>query len=189
MPRSLAIVTTLAFALGLVACGGGGGGGGGGSSGVGSVQVGQPDCPTHPGSGQTQMSQGEYDDSGDVWCLTNDARAQNNLPPLTFMDPASQVAYDHSIYQQGEGDISHTGEGGTNPGQRLTNGGVQWSTWAENVAVGQSSPTSVVNAWLNSSGHYANIMRASVTHIGVGTRYGGGGPYAGPWWTQKFYAP
>ena len=191
MSRSLTIVTTLVFGLVLAACGGAGGGGGGSGSGSGavSVQVGQPTCTTHPGAGGTQMTQAEYDDSGDVWCLTNDARAQNGLPPLVWDDAAAQVAYDHSIYQQSIGNITHDGPSGETPGDRLTAGGVSYGAWAENVAVGQSTPTSVVNAWLGSSGHYANIMWTAITHIGVGTRYGSGGGFGGPWWTQNFFSP
>lgn len=181
------LVCSLFLALGLSACGGGGGAAG--STGAGAVSVGQPDCDTLPANETTGMSASEFQAAAEVWCLTNDARAQNNLPPLVWGDAAAQAGYLHSVFQRGQGDISHTGSGSSDPGDRLAAEGVQYSTWAENVAVGQPTPTSVVNAWLGSSGHFRNIMSGSVTHVGVGCEQGSGGPYAGPWWTQVFYAP
>ena len=50
----------------------------------------------------------------------------------------------------------------------------------ENIAKGYATPQAVVNGWMNSSGHRANILNASYTHIGVG--YVAGGNY----WTQMF---
>ena len=50
----------------------------------------------------------------------------------------------------------------------------------ENIAYGQRTPQAVVNAWMNSSGHRANILSASYTQIGVG--YVASGNY----WTQMF---
>ena len=191
MRTSITIFSSLLLVVSLSACGAGAPGGSDGSAGAGagSVSVGDAVCGEHPGNGETSMSESEYAMAADVWCLTNDARAQNDLPPLVWGDAATEVAYDHSVFQRNQGGISHEGPGGNSPGDRLTEGGVSWSSWAENVAVGQSSPTSVVNAWLGSSGHYRNIMSTSITHIGVGVEEGSGGPYNGPWWTQVFYRP
>ena len=50
----------------------------------------------------------------------------------------------------------------------------------ENIACGYGTPAAVVNGWMNSSGHRANILNASYTQIGVG--YYAGGNY----WTQMF---
>ena len=58
--------------------------------------------------------------------------------------------------------------------------GITYRAAGENIAKGQSTPQMVVNAWMNSSGHRANILNSSFTEIGVG--YVSSGNY----WTQMF---
>ncbi len=58
--------------------------------------------------------------------------------------------------------------------------GITYRTAGENIAMGQSTPQAVVNAWMNSEGHRANILNASFTQIGMG--YVADGHY----WTQQF---
>lgn len=125
----------------------------------------------------------------EVLALTNQERQQAGRPALAWHAAASQVAYDHCLYQQGQGSISHSGPGGNSPGDRLSDASISWSTAGENVAVGQPTPAAVVQAWVNSSGHYANMINGSFTHIGIGCQEGAGGIYGGPWWTQVFFAP
>lgn len=186
MQRHLGISAVLAAALLFAACGAGGAAEE--LFGVGSGDL--PDlpgsgAPPAPGSGDT-MSTAELDYAMQVHALTNQVRAQNGRPPLAFHDAAAQVAYDHSLYQQGQGGISHTGVGNSSPGDRLSAAQIAYSDWAENVAVGQSTPESVVNAWVGSPGHFANMIDGNQTHEGVGCQFGSGGPYGGPWWTQLF---
>ena len=52
----------------------------------------------------------------------------------------------------------------------------------ENIAGNYASPSAVVNAWMNSSGHRANILSESYNYIGVGYAYSGGDIY----WAQLF---
>ncbi|MER2170832.1 MAG: CAP domain-containing protein, partial [Psychrobacillus psychrodurans] len=58
--------------------------------------------------------------------------------------------------------------------------GISYTAAGENIAKGQKSAAQVMEAWMNSSGHRANILDAKFTHIGVG--YVGDGNY----WTQMF---
>ena len=58
--------------------------------------------------------------------------------------------------------------------------GLSYRTAGENIAMGYATPQAVVNGWMNSSGHRANILSASYTQIGVG--YVAQGNY----WTQLF---
>jgi uncharacterized protein YkwD len=58
--------------------------------------------------------------------------------------------------------------------------GITYRSAGENIAKGQITPKAVVDAWMNSSGHRANILNASFTEIGVG--YVSSGNY----WTQMF---
>jgi uncharacterized protein YkwD len=78
--------------------------------------------------------------------------------------------------------FDHTNPEGENPGDRLSQAGYAASTWGENIAFGYGSPEAVVDGWMQSDGHCANIMRPGFTEIGVG--------YAtGNMWTQVFGAP
>ena len=57
--------------------------------------------------------------------------------------------------------------------------------WGENIAAGQSTPAAVVNGWMSSSGHCANIMNPGYRAIGVGYAYSAASNY-GHYWTQDF---
>ena len=57
----------------------------------------------------------------------------------------------------------------------------------ENIAAGYSSPEAVVEGWMNSPGHRANILEAEFTHIGVGYEYLPGTTYK-YYWSQEFAA-
>ena len=61
--------------------------------------------------------------------------------------------------------------------------GISYRRAAENIAGGQPTPAAVVNSWMNSSGHRANIPDGSLRKIGVG--YARGGQY-GTYWVQLF---
>ena len=61
--------------------------------------------------------------------------------------------------------------------------GISYRRAAENIAGGQPTPAAVVNSWMNSSGHRANILDGNLRKIGVG--YARGGQY-GTYWVQLF---
>ena len=76
--------------------------------------------------------------------------------------------------------FSHTSPVYGTPFQMMKNFGISYKSAGENIAKGQATPQAVVNAWMNSSGHRANILNKSYTRIGVG--YVANGRY----WTQMF---
>ena len=76
--------------------------------------------------------------------------------------------------------FDHTRPDGTTCFTALDDAGIRYSTAGENIAVGYSTPEQVVNGWMNSEGHRANILNASFTTIGVG--YDSTGRY----WVQLF---
>ena len=78
--------------------------------------------------------------------------------------------------------MSHTGAGGSNPGDRITAVGYNWRTYGENVAMGYSTAAAVMRGWMNSSGHRANILNCSFAEIGIGVANGSRGMF----WTQDF---
>ena len=112
--------------------------------------------------------------------LVNDIRRQNGLSPLTQDWELSRVARYKSQDMRDKGYFSHTSPTYGSPFQMIRAFGLSYRTAGENIARGYSTPQAVVNGWMNSSGHRANILNASFTKIGVG--YVANGHY----WTQMF---
>lgn len=61
-----------------------------------------------------------------------------------------------------------------------------WRAWAENVAYGPEAPDGVMRVWMKSQGHRANILRTTVTEIGVGHARDRKGRI---YWVQVFARP
>ncbi len=108
---------------------------------------------------------------------------------LTWDLKIEQAALSHSQWMQSNNMFSHEGDGGSNPGTRLTNAGYDWRAAAENIAAGQSSIDTVIDAWLNSPGHCRNIMSANVTQIGMALVDGDNSNAYGTYWTMKLARP
>ena len=112
--------------------------------------------------------------------LVNAIRAENGLSALTYDWELSRVARYKSQDMKDAGYFSHTSPTYGSPFQMIKNFGITYRSAGENIAKGYATPQAVVNGWMNSSGHRANILNASYTHIGVG--YVADGKY----WTQMF---
>ncbi len=112
--------------------------------------------------------------------LVNEIRVQNGLRELTYNWELSRVARYKSQDMKDNRYFSHTSPVYGTPFQMMKSFGITYKSAGENIARGQKSPQAVVNAWMNSSGHRANILNASFTQIGVG--YVADGNY----WTQMF---
>ena len=112
--------------------------------------------------------------------LVNEQRSKNGLKPLTANWELSRVARYKSQDMVDNRYFSHTSPTYGTPFQMIRVFGLTYRTAGENIAYGQRTPQIVVNAWMNSSGHRANILNASYTQIGVG--YVSSGHY----WTQMF---
>ena len=80
--------------------------------------------------------------------------------------------------------FSHTRPDGSSFSTALTEAGVSYIRSGENIAYGQTTPQQVVQAWMDSAGHRANILDAGFTHIGVGHAVVNGTAY----WAQLFTA-
>ncbi len=112
--------------------------------------------------------------------LVNEIRVQNGLQPLKTNWELSRVARYKSQDMVDQHYFSHTSPTYGSPFQMMKSFGISYRTAGENIAYGQRTPQEVVNAWMNSSGHRANILNSSYTQIGVG--YVANGNY----WTQMF---
>lgn len=110
-------------------------------------------------------------------------------PPVDSLSSSSTLrnaARDHSADMAMNSYFSHTSLDGTTFDERIRDAGYNGgSPLGENIAAGMSSPQSVVNAWMGSSGHCKNIMKAGFEDIGVGYAHLSGSPYR-HYWTQDF---
>ena len=112
--------------------------------------------------------------------LVNQIRQENGLQQLTANWELSRVARYKSQDMKDNRYFSHTSPTYGSPFQMIKAFGISYRTAGENIAKGYATPQAVVNGWMNSSGHRANILNASYKQIGVG--YVADGNY----WTQMF---
>ncbi|MFD2923612.1 CAP domain-containing protein [Halobacillus naozhouensis] len=118
--------------------------------------------------------------------LVNEERAKEGLSPLKMHDRLSDLARMKSQDMADKGYFSHTSPTYGSPFDMMQQYNFSYSAAGENIAAGQRTPQEVVEGWMNSPGHRANIMNEHFTHIGVG--YVEGGSY-GTYWTQLFMNP
>ena len=112
--------------------------------------------------------------------LVNEIRVSYGLKPLTLNWELSRVARIKSQDMVDRHYFTHTSPTYGSPFQMIKNFGLSYRTAGENIAYGSPTPQAVVNGWMNSSGHRANILNASFTQIGVGY------VKSGNYWTQMF---
>lgn len=117
--------------------------------------------------------------------LVNEKRAAAGLKALKSTTSLNNAAEKKSKDMRDKKYFSHTSPTyGTLP-TMLKKFKIPYKAAGENIAAGQTTPASVVNSWMKSSGHKANILSKKYTHIGVG--YVSGGNYR-HYWTQIFIA-
>ncbi|MDR7331588.1 CAP domain-containing protein [Roseateles asaccharophilus] len=117
--------------------------------------------------------------------------AQGQFPPvaaLTWNAALAQSAAGHSDDMVARNFFSHTGSNGSNVGDRATAAGYNWRTVGENIAAGQSSIAQVMDGWMKSDGHCANLMNAQYRDIGVACVSGNANTSYRTYWTQNFGA-
>jgi uncharacterized YkwD family protein/spore coat assembly protein SafA len=115
-----------------------------------------------------------------VVSLVNQERAKQGLKPLVVDWEVERVARYKSNDMQAKNYFSHTSPTYGSPFNMLKHFGVKYRSAGENIAKGQRTPQEVMNSWMNSSGHRANILNGGYTHIGVGYNA------QGHIWTQMF---
>ena len=134
----------------------------------------------NPEDNNNGTSQGDF--ASQVVALVNAERAKQGLSALTIDTKVQQAALVRA--KESAQSFSHTRPYGSSFSTALTEAGVSYRTAGENIAYGQSTPQQVMNAWMNSSGHRANILNANYTTIGVGYTVINGTAY----WAQLFTA-
>jgi uncharacterized protein YkwD len=140
-----------------------------------------PQCAPPPPPPVVQVS----DVQSAVVATVNQHRAQAGRAGVAIDGRLTAAAQGHSDDMARRKTMTHSGGDGSDGGTRIRNAGYGWTTWAENVAAGQTTPAAVMSSWLNSSGHRANILNGRVVHIGVAATTGSNGVI---YWTMVLAA-
>lgn len=119
-----------------------------------------------PVQGSSSVSAGIQSSStvSEVVRLTNSARGQNGYAALVEDGALSEAAAVRA--REIARSFSHTRPSGASFSSALSESGVSYLRAGENIASGQKSASEVVNAWMNSPGHRANILNSSYSRIG-----------------------
>ncbi|GAA0924359.1 hypothetical protein GCM10009558_106050 [Virgisporangium aurantiacum] len=117
--------------------------------------------------------------------LVNSERSKAGCGALTNDSRLASAAQKHSADMASNSYFSHTSQNGDEMADRIDASGYKWRSIGENIAKGQSTPAAVMQAWMNSSGHRANILNCGFRNIGIGLAYDGRSPV----WTQDFGTP
>lgn len=148
----------------------------------------KPSVPDNGGSNSGSGDVNKPSDNGqhsafisEVVRLVNKERAAYGLSAVTAGNGALSRAAATRASEQAKS-FSHTRPDGSKWTTVLSQYGVSYRNAGENVAYGQDTPAEVMNAWMNSDGHRANILNEGYTEIGVGVYYKNGTYY----WSQLF---
>ncbi|WP_432980787.1 CAP domain-containing protein [Dactylosporangium sp. CA-233914] len=119
----------------------------------------------------------------EVVTLTNNYRLANGCGALRVDSRLVAAARAHSTDMVTRNYFDHTGSDGSSFVQREAAAGYTTGASAENIAWGYRAAQDVVNGWINSPGHRANILNCTSVAVGVGLAYKTDGT---PYWTQDF---
>jgi uncharacterized protein YkwD len=177
----------------LAACGGGGGDSS--STQPDPVQTGNPPPP----STQVTATCDLPDFAASALARVNQWRASGancgssgNFGPaaaLTWNDLLTQSSAVHSQDMVTHNFFSHTGSNGSTLAQRVNATGYAWSALGENIAAGQTTINGVVDGWIASPGHCANIMNPNFVHIGLACIRGTSANAYPTYWTMDLGRP
>ncbi|ARH93395.1 CAP domain-containing protein [Streptomyces sp. MOE7] len=139
-----------------------------------------PAAPHHTAAASKSPDAGSST-AAQVLSLVNQERAQAGCSPVTADPELDALAQGFSDDMAARGFFSHTDPDGHTPWDRARAKGIT-DLGGENIARGQANAQSVMDSWMNSPGHRANILNCEYKTLGIGVHFGPGGP----WWTQDF---
>lgn len=148
------------------------------------VEVPETETPEVPEVEVPETEEGTNAEStfaNEVLELVNEERTKRGLTPLTLDKKIEAAALVRA--KETEVSFSHTRPNGSSFSTALEEQGVSYNGAGENIAYGQKTPKAVMEGWMNSEGHRANILNAKFTKIGVGYYQNSKGTN---YWTQLF---
>lgn len=123
--------------------------------------------------------------ASEVLRLVNIERDKVGAAHLVLDEALCNAANMRAIEMDYSGNFSHTRPNGSDCFTVFSFCNISFYTCGENIAAGYVTPADVVDGWMHSEGHKANILNASYTKMGLGYSTGGGGEY-GRYWAQEF---
>jgi uncharacterized protein YkwD len=189
-----ALIATCAAAL-LIACGGGGGD---------STATSAPAAASGSNSNSSinavaTASCGLANFQAAAMARINDWRARGATcgargafapaPALAWNNRLTEAAAVHSNDMVTANFFDHTGSGGSTAGSRVTAAGYNWRTVGENIAAGYPTVNAVVDGWIGSEGHCANLLNAAFTEVGLACVTGTAANPYGTYWTMDLARP
>lgn len=157
-----------------------------------STKTTQPATSTKLNTTSTQPTQNNgqtstiSEEASEVIRLVNVERSKNGLAPLKANAELSKVATVKAQDMIDKNYFSHTSPTYGSPFDMMKKFGINYTAAGENIAYGQKTPAEVMNGWMNSSGHRANILNSNFIEIGVGVAKDKNGT---PYWVQMFITP
>jgi uncharacterized protein YkwD len=121
----------------------------------------------------------------EVLRLVNQQRSAAGCSPLQANPVLVGVARAHSQDMGEHAYFAHNSQDGRSPFDRMRDAGYSGGLMGENIAAGQPTPAAVMDAWMHSEGHRANILNCGFHVIGICVATVAGSPY-GIYWTQDF---
>lgn len=137
--------------------------------------------PKAPPSQSSQSPSAEAAAEAAVLTLVNAERAKVGCSPVRTDSSLASLAGQFSSDMAERDFFAHTDPDGATPWDRAEKAGIS-DLGGENIARGQANAQSVMDAWMTSPGHRANILNCDYKTLGVGAHFAPGGP----WWTQDF---
>jgi uncharacterized protein YkwD len=120
-----------------------------------------------------------------VLALVNKERASAGCGALRSNAVLVAVARAHSTDMAVHRYFDHNSQDGRSPFDRMRAAGYKGGLMGENIAAGQPTPAAVMDAWMHSPGHRANILNCGFKVIGIGVHKLASSPYR-IYWTQDF---
>ncbi|MEN8242185.1 MAG: CAP domain-containing protein, partial [Chloroflexota bacterium] len=124
----------------------------------------------------------------EVIVLINAERAKVGIDALSIQSQLTTAARNHSDDMTCSSFFSHESPTSGSPFDRIEAAGYSYSWAGENIAAGYGTPAALVEGWMSSEGHRANILNANFTQVGIGYAYWAESEY-GAYWTAVFASP
>ncbi len=151
-----------------------------------NVKIVQPEKPAGSGTVDSGKNVAAKGYEAQVADLVNRERAEYGLPALKYNSSLSKVAEAKAADMRDKGYFSHTSPTYGSPFDMMKSFGISYRAAGENIAKGYKTPSAVMNGWMGSEGHKANILNSSFTEIGIGYVTDNNGT---AYWVQMFILP
>ena len=194
-PLPAALIATCAAVL-LTACGGGGGGD---STTAPAVAASGANANNSNANATTTATCGLANFQAAAMARINDWRARGATcgargafapaPALAWSNRLTEAGAAHSNDMVTANFFAHTGSGGSTVGSRVTATGYTWGAVGENIAAGYATVNAVVDGWIGSDGHCANLLNATFTEVGLACVPGTAANAYGTYWTMVLARP